>query len=91
MEIILGDLSAEVDKADIFKPTVGNKSFNEISNGNGVRVVNFATLKNLTVKNTMFPHCNIHKFYFMSPDGKTHNQICHIQIGRQGGSNVHDV
>jgi hypothetical protein len=28
---------------DIFKPTIGNESFHETSNDNGVRVVNFAT------------------------------------------------
>jgi hypothetical protein len=50
---------------------VGNESLHEISNDNGVRVVNFVTSKNLTVKSTMFPHCNIHKFTWTSPDGKT--------------------
>jgi hypothetical protein len=39
-----------------------NRKFGmKISNDNGVRVVNFATSKNLTVKSTMFPHRNIHK------------------------------
>jgi hypothetical protein len=42
-------------KEDIFKPTIGNDSLHSISNDNGVGVVNFATYKNLTVKNTMFP------------------------------------
>jgi hypothetical protein len=32
-----------------FKPTIGNESLHEISNNNGVRLVNFATSKNLTV------------------------------------------
>ena len=32
------------------------------SNDNGVRIVNFATSKNLFVKSTMFPHRNIHKY-----------------------------
>jgi hypothetical protein len=68
MKILPGDLSAEVDREDICKPTVGNKSFHEVSNGNGVKVVNFATFKTLTVKNTMFPRCNIHKCYWTSPD-----------------------
>jgi hypothetical protein len=56
-----------------FKPTIGNESLHEISNDNGVRIVNFPTSKNLTVKSTMFPHRNIHKFTWTSPDGKTWN------------------
>jgi hypothetical protein len=43
-------------------------------------VVNFATSKNFTVKSMMFPHHNIHKYTWTSPDGKTHNQIDHILI-----------
>jgi len=48
------------------------------SNDNGVRTGNFATSKNLVVKSTMFPHRNICKCNWTSPDGKTHNQIDHI-------------
>jgi hypothetical protein len=36
-----------------------------------LRVVNFATSKNLVVKSTMFPHRNIHKYTWTSPDGNT--------------------
>ncbi|PNF38778.1 hypothetical protein B7P43_G12822, partial [Cryptotermes secundus] len=66
------------------KPTVGNASLHEISNDNGVRVVNFATSKNLTIRSTMFLHRNIHKFTWTSPDGKIHNEIDHILIYRKG-------
>jgi hypothetical protein len=82
MKILLGDLNAKVGREDIFKPTTGNESLHEISNDNGIRVVNFATSKNLVVKSTMFPHLNIHKYTWTSPDGKTHNQIDHILIDR---------
>jgi hypothetical protein len=63
--ILLGDFNAKlrVDRVDIFKSTTGNESLHKINNDNGVRVVNFATSKNLTVKCTMFPHCNINKIY----------------------------
>jgi hypothetical protein len=50
MKILLGDFNAKVDREDIFKLTIGNESSHEISNDNGVRVVNFATSKNLVVK-----------------------------------------
>jgi hypothetical protein len=39
MKILLGDFSAKVCRENITKPTIGN------SNDNGVRIVNFATLK----------------------------------------------
>jgi hypothetical protein len=45
--------------------TIGNESFQEIRNDNGVRV-NFATSRNLTAKITMFPH---RKYTWTSPDG----------------------
>jgi exonuclease III len=32
--ILLGDFNAEVDREDIFKPTIGNESLHEISNDN---------------------------------------------------------
>jgi hypothetical protein len=73
MKMLLGDFNAKVGRGDIFKPTTQNESLHEISNDNGVRVAIFATSKNLIVKSTMFPHRNIHKFTWTSPDGKTHN------------------
>jgi hypothetical protein len=50
MKILLGDFNAKVGRKDVFKPTTGNKSLHEISNDNGVIVVNFATSKNLPLK-----------------------------------------
>jgi hypothetical protein len=60
MKILLGDFNAKVGRKDIFKPTIGKESLHEILNDNGVRAVNFATSKNLTVKSMIFPHHNIH-------------------------------
>jgi endonuclease/exonuclease/phosphatase family metal-dependent hydrolase len=91
MKILFGDFNAKEGREDIFKQTIGNESLHKISNDNGVRLVNFATSKNLRVKSTMFPHRNIHKYTWTSPDGKTHNQFDHILVDRRRHSNVRDV
>jgi hypothetical protein len=72
MKILLDDFNAKVGRENIFKPTIGNESLHEISNDNGVRVLNFGTSKNLVVKSTMFPHRKIHKHTWTSPEGNTH-------------------
>jgi endonuclease/exonuclease/phosphatase family metal-dependent hydrolase len=91
MKILLGDFNAKLGREDIFKLTIGNESLHEISNDNRVRLVNFATSRNLKVKSTMFPHRNIHKYTWTSPDGKTHNQVDHILVDGRRHSNVLDV
>jgi hypothetical protein len=77
-----------VGRKDIFKPTIWNESLHQVSNNNGVRIVNFATSNNMVVKSTMFPHRNIHKYTWTTPDGKTHNQIDHISIERRRHSSI---
>jgi hypothetical protein len=54
MKILVGDFKAKLGREDIFKPIIGNESLHEASNNNGVRLVKFATLKNLIVKSTTF-------------------------------------
>jgi hypothetical protein len=48
MKILLGDFNAKVGREGIFKLIIGNESLQEVINVNGVRVVNFATSKNLS-------------------------------------------
>ena len=75
MKILLGDFNAKVGRENIFKPTIANQSLHQDSNDNGVRIVNFATSKNLVVKSTMFPYRNIHKYTWTSLDGKTQTRL----------------
>jgi hypothetical protein len=79
IKILSGDLIATVGRKDIFKPTIGNESLHESNNDNGLRLVNFATSKNLKVKSTMFP------------DGKTCYEIDHILLDKRRHSNILDV
>jgi hypothetical protein len=72
MKILIGDFNAKVGREDIFKPIIGSESLHEVNNDNRVRVINFATAKNLIVKSTTFPQNDIHKHTWTSP---TQNQI----------------
>ncbi|PNF37383.1 hypothetical protein B7P43_G16290 [Cryptotermes secundus] len=49
------------------------------------------TIGNESLHEIMFPHRNIHKFSWISPDGKIHNQIDHILIDRRRHSSILDV
>jgi hypothetical protein len=83
MKTLMPDFNAKVQRDDIFKSTISNESLHEASNDNGVRVVNFATSKNVIIRSTTFPHCNIHKHTWNSPDGVTHNQIDQVLIDKR--------
>jgi hypothetical protein len=88
---LLGDFNTKVGREDTYKQTIRNESLQKIGNDNGIRVVNFATSKNLTVKSTMFPYHNIHKFTLTSPDGKMHNQFDLKLIDGRRHSTILDV
>jgi hypothetical protein len=81
VKILLEEFNAKGERENIYKQTIGNKGLHQDSNDNGVGIVNFAASKNLFVKSTMFPHRNIHKYTWTSPEGKTHNHIDLILTG----------
>jgi endonuclease/exonuclease/phosphatase family metal-dependent hydrolase len=88
MKILLGDLNAKVGREDIFKPIIGNESLHEARNNNWVRVVNFATSKNLIIKSTTYPHRDNHIHTWTFPDGVTHNHTDHVLIDERRHSNT---
>jgi hypothetical protein len=91
MKILLGEFNAKVGREISSNRQLGMRVHRKLVMINGVRVVNFATSKNLFVKSTMFRHRNIHKYTWTSLDEKTHNQIDHILIDRRRHSSVPDV
>jgi len=86
-----GGFNEKVGRENIFNPTIGQESLHQDSNDNGVRLVNFATSKNLVVKSTMFPHLNIHKYTWTSLMVRPTTRIDHVLIGRRWHSSVLDV
>ena len=68
-----------------------NKDLHQVSNDNGAAIVDFDTSENLVVKSAMFPHRDVHKHTWTSPDGKTDNQIDHRLVDRRWHSSIFHV
>jgi hypothetical protein len=82
MKILLTDFNAKVGREDSFKPKIGNENLHEISNDQENQIL---------TSSRMFPHRNIHKCSWTSPEGETHSQTAHIFIDERQHSNVADV
>jgi hypothetical protein len=91
MKILLGNFNSYLGTEYVLKLAIGNDSLHQDSNVNGVKIVNFATSINLDVKNTIFPHRNIHKYTWTSAGGKTQNQIDHMLIHKSWHSSILNV
>jgi len=72
---MLGDMNAKIGKEQFFEPTIGRHSLHETTNDNCMKLIDLATGKGLRIMITMFPHKDIHKGTWMSPD-----QIDHILV-----------
>jgi hypothetical protein len=78
MKIAVEDFNSKLERENIFKLTIENKSLHQDSKYNGVRIVNLTTSKNLVVKSTLFLHRKLYNYTWNSSDGRTQKQIEHI-------------
>jgi Reverse transcriptase (RNA-dependent DNA polymerase)/Domain of unknown function (DUF6451) len=89
--ILMGDINAKVgNNRDGFENIMGNHGIGN-RNNNGERFAELCMDRNLMIGGTMFPHKNIHKVTWVSPDGVTQNQIDHIAISREWRTSLLDV
>ena len=91
IKIILGDFKAKVGKESIYKSTIGNESLHNKTNNNGIKMIQFAISKVLTVRSTTFPNKDIQRKIWYSADGRTANQINHVLINNIFRSAVTDI
>jgi hypothetical protein len=61
------------------------------TNENGLRLIDFAAGRQMTIKSTYFMHKRIHLETWHSPDGRTYNQIDHCLIDGRHFSDVIDA
>jgi hypothetical protein len=91
VKILLGDINAKIGREGTLRPTTGLYSLHDLTNDNGIRLVDFATSKGMTISSTYFENKDIHKATWVSPDGNTFNQIDHCLIDRRHGTDIMDV
>jgi hypothetical protein len=79
MKILLRDFNDKVVREDIFKPTIGNENLHDISNDNGVRLVNFAKC----TKVTQISYGEVQPQEFKRGRGRREIFVLRSQIGLQ--------
>ncbi|GFX51630.1 craniofacial development protein 2 [Trichonephila clavipes] len=90
MKLVIGDFNAEIGRELFISSNAGLHSLHKETNENGQRLWDFAVSENLFIISTAFPHKEIHKYTWISPDGQTHNQIDHVLIDRRHRNNIMD-
>jgi hypothetical protein len=91
VKMIIGDFNAKIGKEEIYKPVIGTHSKHDRTNENGKMLIEFATERNMRIASTYFHHKTIHQGTWISPDGKTVNQIDHLLIEAKHSRCVTDV
>ena len=89
--IIMGDLNAKVGADNSGSDRVMGRHGSGIINENGERLVEFCTTNNLVIGGTLFPHREIHKITWCSPNGRDRNQIDHLLINGKWRRSLRDV
>jgi hypothetical protein len=90
-KIIIGAMNAKVGNEDVYRSFIGKYSLHNKTRDNGMRLINFASSRNMVVGSTMFSHKDIHKRTWKSPDGNVFNQTDHILTDARHFSYLMDV
>ena len=80
MIVVMGDLNAKVGNNNKNRGEVMGRFGVGIMNDNGERLCDFCSANGLVVAGTIFPHKEIHKLTWRSPDGRTVSQIDHVMV-----------
>ena len=88
----MGDMNAKLDKNRVgFEEIVGPHGSSNVTNDNGDRLTFVCKMNNLCTGNTFYPHKNIHKKTWRSPDGLTVNEIDYICINKRWRTSLQNV
>ena len=91
VNILSGDFNAKVgSENDGYEDCMGKHGLGAM-NENGERFADTCALYNFVIGGTVFPHRDIHKGTWVSPDHITVNQIDHVCINKKFRRSLQDV
>ena len=89
--LVMGDLNAKVGNDNKGREAIMGSHGHGLMNENGELFTDFCEQNDLVIGSTIFPHLNIHKITWISPDQKTKNQIDHMAISQRWRRTLMDV
>ena len=91
LTLLLGDFNAKTGADNRGLETVMGTNGTGVMNENGEKFTDFCHAHNLVIGGSIFPHKEIHKYTWTSPNGTTKNQIDHICVTRKFRRSLLDV
>ena len=89
--VLMGDWNAKVGERQVGEEGVmGKEALKCVRKANGERFVDFCATNSFVITTTSFPHKDIHKYTWTSPDGRTRNQIDHVAVNSRFKRSVFD-
>ena len=89
--LVMGDVNATVGCNNQGRESYMGRFGTGEMNENGELFADFSGLNNLVIGGTIFPHRDIHKNTWVSPDRRTTNQLDHVTINKRWGSSLLDT
>ena len=87
----MADWNAKVGERQVGEEGVMGKEAQKcVRSDNGERFVDFCATNSLVIT-TSFPHKDIHKYTWTSPDGPTRNRIDHVAVNSRFKRSVFDT
>ena len=91
IRILMGDLNAKIGSDNTGKERIMGRHGLRCLNENGERLADLYAFNDLVIGGSIYPHKTTHKATWISPDGRSSNQIDHIAIGRKWRRSLIDV
>ncbi|XP_013788604.1 craniofacial development protein 2-like [Limulus polyphemus] len=91
MKIVMGNLNAKVGDDNTDRELIMGRHGIGTCNENGELFIDCCFFNDLVIGGTIYPHRNIYKTTWTSPNGKTDNQIDHFTIDRKCRQSLLDV